>query len=86
MAAAFARGDPQFFAVGEEQQSDLVAGLERGDRETGGDVGRAFAQGMEKIITAKIAAAREVTLAEVDSRSLPAKLRDAVARLFSPYL
>jgi len=48
--------------------------------------GRTFAQEMEKIIAKKISAAREVTLAEVDGRSLPGKLRDAIARLFSPYL
>jgi cardiolipin synthase A/B len=48
--------------------------------------GREFAQEMEKIIAKKISAAREATLAEVDRRSLPGKLRDAVARLFSPYL
>ncbi|MGH7975835.1 MAG: phospholipase D-like domain-containing protein, partial [Limisphaerales bacterium] len=48
--------------------------------------GREFAQEMEKIIEKKISTAREVTLAEVDGRSLPAKLRDAIARLFSPYL
>ena len=48
--------------------------------------GRAFAQEMEKVIVKKMSAAREVTLAEVDARSLPAKLRDALARLFSPYL
>jgi cardiolipin synthase len=30
--------------------------------------------------------AREVTLAEVDGRSLPIRLRDGIARLFSPYL
>jgi len=48
--------------------------------------GRGFAQEMEKIIAKKISTAREVTLAEVDARSLPAKLRDAIARLFSPYL
>ena len=48
--------------------------------------GRAFALEMEKIIARKIAAAREVALAEMDQRSLPAKLRDALARLFSPYL
>jgi cardiolipin synthase A/B len=48
--------------------------------------GREFAQEMEKVIAKKISAAREVTLAEVDARSLPAKLRDAIARLFSPYL
>jgi cardiolipin synthase len=48
--------------------------------------GRAFAQEMEKVFAKKIAAASEVTLAEADRRSLPAKLRDATARLFSPYL
>ena len=47
---------------------------------------RAFAQEMEEVIVKKISAAREVTLAEVDGRSLPVKLRDALARLFSPYL
>ena len=48
--------------------------------------GRDFAQTMEKLVQEKISAAREVTLAEVDGRSLAAKLRDAIARLFSPYL
>jgi cardiolipin synthase len=48
--------------------------------------GRAFAQEMEKVIARKMLGAHEVTLAEVDARRLPAKLRDAIARLFSPYL
>ncbi|HTA95210.1 MAG TPA: phospholipase D-like domain-containing protein, partial [Verrucomicrobiae bacterium] len=48
--------------------------------------GREFAQEMEKVIVKKISVAREVKLSEVDGRSLPAKLRDAIARLFSPYL
>ena len=48
--------------------------------------GPAFAHEMEKVIAKKMSAAREVTLAEVDARPLPAKLRDAIARLFSPYL
>jgi len=48
--------------------------------------GPGFAQEMEKVIGKKTCAAREVTLAEADGRSLPAKLRDAIARLFSPYL
>ncbi len=34
----------------------------------------------------KLAAAREVNQAEIDERPLPAKLRDALARLFSPDL
>jgi len=48
--------------------------------------GRAFGAETEKIIAKKVSGAREVTLAEVDARSLPVKLRDAMARLFSPYL
>jgi cardiolipin synthase len=48
--------------------------------------GREFAGAMQQVFQRKIASAREVTLAEADSRSLPAKLRDATARLFSPYL
>jgi cardiolipin synthase len=48
--------------------------------------GRTFAQEMEKVIAKKILGAHEVTLAEMDARSLPKKLRDAIARLFSPYL
>jgi cardiolipin synthase len=48
--------------------------------------GRDFANEMAKVIEKKISAAHEVTLSEVDGRSLPTKLRDAVARLFSPYL
>ncbi|MGC9940394.1 MAG: phospholipase D-like domain-containing protein [Verrucomicrobiota bacterium] len=49
--------------------------------------GRPFAQEMEeKIITRKLAGAHEVTLSEIDARPFPAKLRDAIARLFSPYL
>ena len=48
--------------------------------------GRGFAHEMEKIVAAKISAAREVTLADADRRPLQEKLRDAIARLFSPYL
>ncbi len=48
--------------------------------------GRAFAQEMEKVMAKKLSAAREVTLAEADGRPLAVKLRDAAARLFSPYL
>ena len=48
--------------------------------------GREFAQRMESVIEQKLHHAREVTLAEADGRTLPAKLRDAIARLFSPYL
>jgi cardiolipin synthase A/B len=48
--------------------------------------GRAFAAAMERVVAEKTASAREVTLAEADGRPLPEKLRDATARLFSPYL
>ncbi len=48
--------------------------------------GREFAIEMAGIVENKLRGAREVTLAEADGRSYPAKLRDAVARLFSPYL
>jgi len=48
--------------------------------------GREFAQEMAQVIAKKMAGARKVTLAEVDRRPYPARLRDAIARLFSPYL
>ena len=48
--------------------------------------GRDFADEMGLIIEGKLRGAREVTLSEVDGRSYPAKLRDSIARLFSPYL
>jgi cardiolipin synthase len=48
--------------------------------------GRAFAQEMERVIAKKISTAREVTQVEMDARPLPARLRDAATRLFSPYL
>ena len=47
---------------------------------------RRFAQTMEKFIAQKISGAHEVTQTEVDGRTIPGKLRDALARLFSPYL
>lgn len=48
--------------------------------------GLEFAAVMCELMKKKIADAREVTLAEADRRSLPVKLLDALARLFSPYL
>ena len=48
--------------------------------------GRDFAREAESLISKKISAAREVVLADVDGRSLAGKLRDATARLFSPFL
>jgi cardiolipin synthase len=47
--------------------------------------GREFADEMELVIQKKLLGAHEVTLAEVDTRTVPGKLRDAIARLFSPY-
>jgi cardiolipin synthase A/B len=48
--------------------------------------GRNFADEMTTVIQHKLRHAHKVTLAEVDGRSLPGKLRDAIARLLSPYL
>ena len=48
--------------------------------------GRKFASEMEKIVAQKISNSREVTLAEVDGRTMLVKLRDAFIRLFSPFL
>jgi cardiolipin synthase A/B len=48
--------------------------------------GREFADEMELVIQKKLHGAHEVSLAEVDARTVPGKLRDAIARLFSPYL
>jgi cardiolipin synthase len=48
--------------------------------------GRNFAEQMGRIIEEKLRGAREVTLEDADARSCAAKLRDAVMRLFSPYL
>ncbi|AJE02023.1 cardiolipin synthase [Geobacter pickeringii] len=52
--------------------------LEIYDREFAGTLGRHFSEVRGR--------AREVTLAEMDGRPLPVKLRDGVAKLFSPYL
>lgn len=41
---------------------------------------------MEALIQSKIACARPLSLEDVQGRALPIKLRDGVARLFSPYL
>ncbi len=48
--------------------------------------GREFAGAMETVVQGKLRGARPVTLAEVDARPLAIKLRDGVARLFTPYL
>jgi cardiolipin synthase len=46
----------------------------------------ALAQRLDQLIAAKLAHAHEVTLAEIDGRPLPERLRDGVARLLTPYL
>jgi cardiolipin synthase len=46
----------------------------------------ALAARLASIFDARIAAARPVTLADVDGRSLPVRLRDGTAKLFAPYL
>ena len=40
----------------------------------------------EALVAERLARARPIARADVDARSLPVKLRDGVARLFSPYL
>jgi len=47
---------------------------------------RSLATRLDDMITDRIAVSRQVTLEEVDSRRLPIRLRDGIARLFSPYL
>jgi len=44
-----------------------------------------LAQQLDALIEAKLSRAREVTMAEVDGRSLPIRLRDGIARLATPY-
>ncbi len=46
----------------------------------------ALAAELNELLDQKIATARPLTLAEADGRSLPVRLRDGVARLFTPYL
>ncbi|MEO8350273.1 MAG: phospholipase D-like domain-containing protein [Chthoniobacteraceae bacterium] len=43
-------------------------------------------QRLETLVESKRAAARRVTLQEMDARPLPVKLRDGLARLFAPYM
>jgi cardiolipin synthase len=47
---------------------------------------RGLAGRLDDRITEVIGRSRRRTLAEIDARSLPIRLRDGVARLFSPYL
>jgi cardiolipin synthase len=46
----------------------------------------ALAESLHDWACQKRATARQVTQAEVDGRSFPVRLRDGVARLFTPYL
>lgn len=46
----------------------------------------AFAFRMDQVFDSRLAGARQVTLADVDGRAVWVKLRDGVARLFTPYL
>lgn len=46
----------------------------------------ALAASLSARIEALVQKGREVTLQEVDSRSIPIRLRDGIAKLFSPYL
>jgi len=45
-----------------------------------------LAKELDSLVKEKLKQARRVTLEEVDGRSLPAKLRDGIARLFTPFL
>ena len=47
---------------------------------------RELAASIGELIDAKMADSRPITLEELNARPLPIKLRDGVARLFSPYL
>ena len=47
---------------------------------------RELATWLTALVRAKIQQSRPLSLADVDGRGLPRKLRDGVARLFSPYL
>jgi cardiolipin synthase A/B len=46
----------------------------------------ALAEQLTHLLHKKLQNAREVTLQEVDSRGVPARLRDGIARLLTPYL
>jgi cardiolipin synthase len=48
--------------------------------------GPALAGSLQELALARLRQARPVSLADVDGRSLPRKLRDGLARLLSPYL
>jgi cardiolipin synthase len=45
-----------------------------------------FTRSLDAVIDMRKGTARPVTLAEMDARPIPVRLRDGIARLFSPYL
>lgn len=45
-----------------------------------------FTRALDSLIDERCHSAREITLAMMDARSIPVRLRDGIARLFSPYL
>jgi cardiolipin synthase len=47
---------------------------------------RALAARLHQIVDDRMVGAREITLADVDARPIPIRLRDGIARLFAPYL
>ena len=46
----------------------------------------ALAAAVDELVAERISGSRRITLAEVDGRALPVRLRDGVARLLAPYL
>jgi len=48
--------------------------------------GRELAREVEAVVERKLQGAHEVTLAELDARTIPGRLRDCAARLFAPFL
>jgi cardiolipin synthase A/B len=48
--------------------------------------GHELASTLETLVRHKLQQSERVTLAQMDDRSLPGKLRDGIARLFTPYL
>jgi cardiolipin synthase len=46
----------------------------------------ALATTLGTLVDRKLTAARQITLADIDGRSFPTRLRDGIARLLSPYL
>lgn len=48
--------------------------------------GEAFAQNMNDIVDRKVAQAEEITSDRINARTFPVRLRDGLARLFTPYL